>query len=210
MKKLLIALIAFMMASPVFAEESRIAELEAEVAALQEEIAQIKENYVTKDEIAELIEAFAGDFSIIPETKEEVTAEEEVPAEEVTVSDDNTYSADGFTFTYLKNEIYTASDGTEYALVYYEFTNDSGNTVSPYWSLSTRAFQNGIQLTAATLFGTDIRELELAETQIRTGTTVTIALAYKLDDHSNLILEISPMMISADTPIFEKEIELTE
>ena len=206
MKKLIIVSVAaLLMASPAFAEEERIAELESEVSALQEEIADIKENYVTKDEIAELVEAFAGGLSLIPESQEEVQEEVQEDAPE----DENTYSAEGYTFTYLKNEIYNGSDG-EYALVYYEFTNDSGKTVSPSWSLTTKAFQNGIQLQGAYLFGTDIKELELADTQIRSGTTVTVAFAYKIEDHSNLILEISPMILYGDTKIFEKEIELTE
>ena len=104
MKRIATALaIAAMMASPVLAGE---ADLEQRIADLEKRV--------------EVLEQMAG----ITAT-EEFFSGFEVDAE---VSEDS-YTADGFTYTYVNTEAKNIGD-SDYAIVYFDFTNNSGNASS--------------------------------------------------------------------------------
>lgn len=135
--------------------------------------------------------------------------ESEMEAENVRSDTIFSYSAEGFTYKYLKNEMKTI-DGTDFVFVYFEFTNDSGNTTSPYYSLTSRAFQNGVEIESYMSFDEGVPEAETAFKEVKTGTTVDIAFKYELADDSPVSIEISPMFITDGIEIGEFEFELTK
>lgn len=122
---------------------------------------------------------------------------------------DFVYSAEGFTYKYLKNEVKNV-DGEDYVYVFFEYTNDSGETATPYYSLAVQAFQNGIQINSYMSYGEGIPEAETAFKEIKTGTTTEIALKFELSDDSPVSLEISPMFVIGDAEIGEYEFELNK
>lgn len=117
------------------------------------------------------------------------------------------YSAEGFTYKYLKNEVLNI-DGTDYVYVFFEYTNDSGETAMPYYSLSVQAFQGGIQIDPYMSFDESIKEAEIAYKDIKTGTTTDVAFKFEITDDSPVSIEVSPMFIVGDVEIGEYTFEL--
>lgn len=126
-----------------------------------------------------------------------------------TESDGFSYSAEGFTYKYLKNEVKNI-DGTDYVFVFFEYTNDSGESSIPCYSLTVTAFQNGIEIDSFMSMSDGIPEAERAFKEIKNGTTTDIALKFELSDDSPIELEISPMIVFGDTPIGEYKFELNK
>lgn len=123
--------------------------------------------------------------------------------------EDFVYSCEGFTYKYLKNEIKNI-DGIDYLYVFFDYTNDSGETSVPYYSLTVSAFQEGIEMTPYASFDEGIPEADKAFKEIKTGTTTDIALKYELYSDAPVSLEISPMITFGDEEIGEYEFELNK
>ena len=85
--------------------------------------------------------------------------------------------------------------------VFFEYTNDSGETSVPYYSLITTAFQDGIEINSYISMGDGVPEAEKAFKEIKSGTTTEIALKFELSDDSPVELEIRPMLLIGDEPI---------
>lgn len=112
------------------------------------------------------------------------------------------YSADGYTYKYLKNQVETI-DGTDYVYVFFEYTNDSGQSTMPYYSLSTKAYQNGVEIQSYMSIDDPIPEANTAFKDVQTGTTTNIAIKYELTDNSPVSIELKPMVSWGDTEIGE-------
>lgn len=126
---------------------------------------------------------------------------------EAEVASDFQYSQDGFTYKYLKNEVKTI-DGSDYVYIFFEYTNDSGETSTPYYSLATTAYQNGVQIDSYISIQDGVPEADVAFKEVKTGTTVDIALKFALSDDSPVSVEISPMLTYGDTEIGEFTFDL--
>ena len=102
----------------------------------------------------------------------------------------------GFTYAYLKNEV-IEQNGDEFAVLYFDFTNNSGENSAASWALNMQAFQDGVQLDSYILFmtGDDDREkaLENAGKQVQDGTTIEVAMAFKITSRNDITLDIGEM-----------------
>ena len=188
-------LFTFALAGTVMAAEPTYEELLNRVDALESEVADMKENYVSKDEFAEFVKSMFGGFGFTP-TEEEAETETAPQTKEAEVSE-TSCTFNGFTFEYLSNELYTRDDG-EYVILHFNYTNNSGQTSTPYYSLNVNAFQNGVRLQSSMLFQSGIEAVELAFTEIQDGTTVEIGIPFQVKDHSDISMEIGPMMRTED------------
>ena len=145
------------------------------------------------------------------ETKYNALLEESGAAETETelgsVETDFEYSADGYTYKYLKNQIETI-DGTDYVYVFFEYTNDSGQSAMPYYSLTTKAFQNGVEIQSYMSIDDPIPEANTAFKDVQTGTTTDIAIKFELVDDSPVSIEIQPMVSWGDIEIGEFTFDL--
>lgn len=173
--------IAAMMASPVLASET---DLEQRIADLEKRV--------------EVLEQMAG----ITAT-EEFFSGFEVDAE---VSEDS-YTADGFTYTYVNTEAKNIG-GSDYAIVYFNFTNNSGNASSALNALGVIAFQNGVSTNMYVLTDDSIPELQALTSQIQDGITLPVAYAFAITDKSDITIEIHPRMTTNETPVWEKTVSL--
>lgn len=130
-------------------------------------------------------------------------SETEKPADEAGESDGAfSYTQEGHTYKYLDNEIINDDANGKRVVIYFEYTNDSGQTTTPANALTVSAFQNGVELDGI-MPGYDnaIPEADTAYKDVQSGTTVNIALIYTLSDESDVSLEISPMFYSNMTEI---------
>lgn len=119
------------------------------------------------------------------------------------------YTAEGFTYKYLNNEV-KEIDGTNYVFVFFEYTNNSGETAMPYYSLTVSAFQNGIEMESYMSIDDGVPEADIAFKEIKTGTTTNIAYKFELSNNSPVSVEIQPMVSWGDTEIGEFTFELNE
>lgn len=187
-------LFTFAMAGAVMAAEPTYEELLNRVDALESEVADMKENYVSKDEFAEFVKSMFGGFT---PTEEEEAETETAPQTEEAEGSETSCTFNGFTFEYLSNELITKDDG-EYVILYFNYTNNSGQTSTPYYSLGVAAFQNGIRLQSYMFLHSENEALDLAYTEIQDGTTVEIGIPFQVKDHSDVSIEIGPMMRTED------------
>lgn len=117
------------------------------------------------------------------------------------------YSADGYTYKYLKNQVETI-DGTDYVYVFFEYTNDSGQTATPYYSLTTKAFQNGVEIQSYMSIDDPISEANTTFKDVQTGSTTDIAIKFELVDDSPVSIEIQPMVSWGEVEIGEFTFDL--
>ncbi len=95
-----------------------------------------------------------------------------------------------FRLDYLGHSIQTATyTGTRYVEIRYNFTNNSSETTSFGWSISTKAFQDGIELTDYIILGSE------AVTEIRPGKSITIKDGFQIRSETSAIeLEFTPFL----------------
>ena len=145
------------------------------------------------------------------ETKYNALLEESGAAETETelgsVETDFEYSADGYTYKYLKNQVETI-DGTDYVYVFFEYTNDSGQSAMPYYSLAVQAYQNGVELNSGSVYDTGIPEADNTMKSVQNGTTIEVAFPFELADKSQVSIEVRPMVIIGDMEIGEYTFDL--
>lgn len=128
---------------------------------------------------------------------------------EIETVSDFEYEADGHTFKYLKNEV-AEKDGEEFVYVFFEYTNDSGESTTPYYALSVNAYQNGVQIDPYISYDEPFEEADTAYKDIKSGTTVDIALKFLLSDDSPVSIEISPYVMWGEMKAGEFTFELNK
>ena len=149
------------------------------------------------DRIAELEAQVAELESELSEMKEKYEKNEKENE-----AGDFAYTQDGYTYKYLKNEIIEDNTNGKRVVIYFEYTNESGQTTSPANALNIRAFQNGIELNwMMPDFNNSIPEADVAFKDIQSGTTTDIAMIYTISDESDVSIEISPMFYTDTTEI---------
>lgn len=92
--------------------------------------------------------------------------------------------------------------GNNVIVISYDFTNNSDETVTPLWELSTTAFQDGIELDIAFVFDNSVYDAGIAQKKIRPGVTLTgCQEAYVLISDSPVEFEVGPLF---GDPVLEK------
>ena len=187
-KKLLSALLCasfIFVSAPVYADEitDKIADIESRISQLENEVDELK-------------------TQLIGEPSEQANTSES--------QSEFSFTSEGHTFTYLKNEVGPNHEGKDRVIIYFDYTNNTGETYCPGFALSINAFQNGISLDSAGWLGSGITEEENFYKEIKDGTTLQVAIGFTLQDYSQINLEISPLFMTNDTEIGEYTFELSK
>lgn len=180
MKNKILFLSAFLLLSStctVSADDisDRISDIESRIAVLEQEVADLKAEYLNSTESVE---------NSIEETAFSFTSE-------------------GHTFTYIKNEVCPDHEGNDRVLIYFDYSNNTGETSDPSYSLNVTAFQNGIELDYAGWLGSGIAEEEYFYKSVQNGASLPIAIGFSLMDDSDVSIEICPFFYTDKTPIGE-------
>lgn len=93
---------------------------------------------------------------------------------------------------YLKHEVITDSNDREVLVVYFDFANNSEDNTAFAYNYDVTCFQNGKELDYP-LVSFDIDEYNNIARELQTGTNITVARIYILEDKSNVDLEVTPL-----------------
>lgn len=109
-----------------------------------------------------------------------------------TQQDTDTATNDDTTLKYLKHEVITDSNDREVLVVYFDFANNSEDNTAFAYNYDVTCFQNGKELDYP-LVSFDIDEYNNIARELQTGTNITVARIYILEDKSNVDLEVAPL-----------------
>ncbi len=127
------------------------------------------------------------------------------PINEIQKDEAEMFSYNNLDVKYLKHEITFDEYYNKALVVYYEFTNNSNENQTFYYSFSGKCFQNGVEMEETWMF--DNQETDNARKEIRPGTTVTVATAFEIGtDTDGIVLEITPWFGSEI--LLEKQLNL--
>lgn len=96
------------------------------------------------------------------------------------------------TLKYLKHDVITDSNGKEVLVIYFDFANNSEDNTAFAYNYDVTCFQNGKELDYP-LVSFDIDEYNNIARELQTGTNITVARIYILEDKSNVDLEVTPL-----------------
>lgn len=109
-----------------------------------------------------------------------------------TQQDTDTATNNDTTLKYLKHEVITDSNDREVLVVYFDFANNSEDNTAFAYNYDVTCFQNGKELDYP-LVSFDIDEYNNIARELQTGTNITVARIYILEDKSNVDLEVTPL-----------------
>lgn len=109
-----------------------------------------------------------------------------------TQQDTDTATNNDTTLKYLKHEVITDSNDREVLVVYFDFANNSEDNTAFAYNYDVTCFQNGKELDYP-LVSYDIDEYNNIARELQTGTNITVARIYILEDKSNVDLEVTPL-----------------
>lgn len=92
-------------------------------------------------------------------------------------------------------------EGKPAAVVSYTFTNNSDDAVSFAVALNPQVFQNGVQLNTA--IGADW-DSEKYLSDVKPGASTTVEIGYKLEDESDITVEVTELISFDDTVLAEQ------
>lgn len=109
-----------------------------------------------------------------------------------TQQDTDTATNNDTTLKYLKYDVITDSNDREALVVYFDFANNSEDNTAFAYNYNVTCFQNGKELDYP-LVSFDIDEYNNIARELQTGTNITVARIYILEDKSNVDLEVTPL-----------------
>lgn len=104
----------------------------------------------------------------------------------------DTVTYDNTTLKYLKHDVIADSNDREVLVVYFDFANNSEDNTAFTYNYNVTCFQNGKELDYP-LVSFDIDEYNNIARELQTGTNITVARIYMLEDKSNVDLEVTPL-----------------
>lgn len=106
---------------------------------------------------------------------------------------------------YSHHEIIENDVGEIVLVIYYNFTNNSNENKTFYYSFDDTCFQNGVELEKSWWYANE--ESHNSEKEIKPGTTITVASSFILGESRDIAeLEISPWF--SDKMLLEKKLVL--
>ncbi len=111
----------------------------------------------------------------------------------------------------IKDHILTTDEsGKEIIIINYDFTNTGEEGTSFSSAISIKAFQDGIQLSNAYLYNNEYYNDENNFKEIKTGATITVQTAYKLDSLTSPVeIEVTDLLdFSGNSKILTKTFTL--
>lgn len=118
------------------------------------------------------------------------------------------YEQDGYTFKFLKYQVVDSESQGKVLYIFYNFTNNSGQTIEAANALISKAFQNGVELTTSFPDSEPIEEYNNAYKSVQDGGSLDVAFMYQLSDDSDVSIEITPLAYMDDTPLGEYTFKL--
>lgn len=91
-------------------------------------------------------------------------------------------------------------DGNPAVIITYSWTNNSSETTSPMFSISTAVFQDGIGMNSAFIYDDPAYDGDMYSTDVRPGTTVDVQEAFELSNTTSPIEVEITEAFSWDTP----------
>lgn len=99
---------------------------------------------------------------------------------------------------YLYHEVVENLAGDVCVAVYYEFTNNTNENQEFDFTVSDKAFQNGVELEGSIFHVND--DSKTSGMEIQPGVSVTVCSGFVLRDKSDVEIQISPWISFSDTP----------
>lgn len=121
---------------------------------------------------------------------------------------DFSYEQDGYTFKFLKYQVVDSESQGKVLYIFYNFTNNSGQTIEAANALISKAFQNGVELTTSFPDSEPIEEYNNTYKSVQDGGSLDVAFMYQLADNSDVSIEITPLAYMDDTPLGEYTFKL--
>lgn len=94
----------------------------------------------------------------------------------------------GHTLTYVEGKDVVINEQT-YIGLFFDYTNDSGETVLPCDAINVKAFQNGIELVVTVFTGQETEGAIQCDTQVQTGITARVVWLFERVDDSPVSVE---------------------
>lgn len=171
----------------------------------QEELAEqqrIEEERQAEEKRAEEQRALEESRQIAEEAR---IAEQEKAEQE----EQNRFSYEKMDVEFIEYKIEDNAWGEQCLVVYFDFTNNSKENQTFIYAFSVKAFQNGVEMDLSTGHVND--ETKNHGKEIQPGTTVTVAVAFYIEDEKSAVdIEVEPWISFSDKKLFEKELFLQE
>lgn len=100
----------------------------------------------------------------------------------------------------------TDYSGNDVVIVTFTWTNNSDETTSFALSVMPKVFQGGIECENA--FMVDDADSDKYMTDVRPGTTITVEMAYELQDYSEIEVEVTELFSFSNDPIAYQKFSL--
>lgn len=98
------------------------------------------------------------------------------------------YDTEGHTLTFVESKDVVMYDQT-YIGLFFDYTNESGETAVPCEHIDVKAFQNGVELQISVFVGERTEGAIQCDTQVQTGTTTRVVWLFTKDDDSPISVE---------------------
>lgn len=98
------------------------------------------------------------------------------------------YETEGHTLTFVESKDVVMYEQT-YVGLFFDYTNESGETAVPCEHINVKAFQNGIELQVSVFVGERTEGAIQCDTQVQTGTTARVVWLFTKDDDSPISVE---------------------
>lgn len=98
------------------------------------------------------------------------------------------------TLTFQEGKIVSGEDlNVDFDMVglFFEYKNESGETIMPADAVGVKAFQNGTELTVMVFTGQETNGYIQCDTAVQTGTTANVVWLFELQDTSSVSVECS-------------------
>lgn len=83
--------------------------------------------------------------------------------------------------------------GVDFDMVglFFQYTNESDETIMPAYAVSVKAYQNGTELTVMVFTGHKTDGYIQCDTSVQAGTTASVVWLFQLEDNSTVSVECS-------------------
>lgn len=94
------------------------------------------------------------------------------------------------TITFIESKDIVIDEQT-YIGLFYDYTNNSGETVLPADAINVKAFQNGVELVVTVFTGQETDGAIQCDTSVQNGTTARVVWLFERVDESPISVEMS-------------------
>lgn len=137
--------------------------------------------------------------------EEKLKENENNEIKEVEKENEEEFTYKDMTVKYLKHEVTVDDIGQTVLVIYYDFTNNSGENKTFDFVFEDNCFQNGVEVERSFWHAND--ESHNSGKEIKSGVTITVASSFVLGENREAVeLEITPWIGSK--VLFEKTLEL--